>query len=117
MHGAGALQRLGYVAKLALAVLADCLCRLDVTEGHGDLCDRPRFERLAAVQFALYRPAAFARRLFHRHLATSLPPFSPPLFVIAFSCRNNAISLTSCGAPKAGCPVPAGTWPPCGARY
>src|ERR1700740_868540 len=77
MHGAWALQRLGDVSKLALAVLADCLGRLDVTESHGYLRDRPCLERLAAAQFAFYPPAAFSRLLFHRHLATS---FSPPLF-------------------------------------
>src|SRR4029077_4113648 len=112
MHGTRALERLSYAAKLAFAVLADCLGRFDVTESHGDLCDRLRLERLAAAQFAFYHPAALARGLFRHHLGT---PSSPPLFVIA-AC-GQTISLPSCGAPRAGCQVPGGTWPPCGARY
>src|SRR5437868_11383937 len=76
MHGAGALESLGDVAQLAFAVLADCVGRIDVTESHRDLCGRPRLERLATAQFAFYRPAAFARWLFHHH--TKHPFFATP---------------------------------------
>src|ERR1700677_1124017 len=68
MHRARAHQGLGHVAKLAFRVLADRLGRLDVTEGHGDLRDRPRLELLAAMQFAFDHPVALACRLFRRHL-------------------------------------------------
>src|ERR1700676_3103319 len=65
MYGARAHQCLGPAGQLAFAVAADGLGRLDVTEGHGDLGDRPGPELFAAAAFALDHPAALTPRFFH----------------------------------------------------